>query len=87
LASDGYEVWNIKEPSRNIVLDRLTTAILGWDLDSDLGIIQHSFESILQLAQVRHTPQCIHYATWSLANFTKKYRKYIIYFDTFLKYL
>jgi len=79
LASDGQRSWIIKTPSRPKVLDRMTKAIKNWNLDADRNINYRSFEPILQLAQVRHTPQCAHWAAWALANLTKVYRKYIIF--------
>lgn len=80
LASDGHKAWIIKTPLRYKVLDRMTKAIQNWNLDADRNINYRSFEPILQLAQVRHTPQCAHWAAWALANLTKVYRKYIIYY-------
>lgn len=80
MASDGHKAWIIKAPARCKVLDRMTKAIQNWDLDADRNINYRSFEPILQLAQVRHTPQCAHWAAWALANLTRVYRKYIIYF-------
>ncbi|VVC39427.1 Hypothetical protein CINCED_3A020042 [Cinara cedri] len=73
LASDGYKAWIIKNPPRCKVLDRMTKAIQNWNLDADRNINYRSFEPILQLAQVRHTPQCAHWAAWALANLTKVY--------------
>jgi Zyg-11 family protein len=35
-----------------------------------------SFEPILYLTKVYHTPECQHWAVWALANLTKVYRKY-----------
>lgn len=58
----------------------MTKAIQNWNLDADRNINYRSFEPILQLAQVRHTPQCQHWAAWALANLTKVYRKYIVDF-------
>lgn len=78
LASDGQKAWLIKTPSRHKVLDRMTKAIQNWNLDADRNINYRSFEPILQLAQVRHTPQCAHWAAWALANLTKVYRTYMI---------
>lgn len=78
MASDGHKSWVIKTPARYKVLDRMTKAIQNWNLDADRNINYRSFEPILQLAQIRHTPQCAHWATWALANLTKVYRKYII---------
>nr|BAH72153.1 ACYPI001088 [Acyrthosiphon pisum] len=51
----------------------MTKAIQNWNLDADRNINYRSFEPILQLAQVRHTPQCAHWAAWALANLTKVY--------------
>lgn len=54
----------------------MTKAIQNWNLDADRNINYRSFEPILQLAQVKHTPECAHWAAWALANLTKVYRKY-----------
>ncbi|XP_050432826.1 protein zer-1 homolog [Adelges cooleyi] len=73
LASDGKKAWIVKTPPREKVLERMTQAIQNWNLDADRNINYRSFEPILQLAQVRHTPQCSHWAAWALANLTKVY--------------
>ncbi|XP_039287721.1 protein zer-1 homolog isoform X2 [Nilaparvata lugens] len=75
IASDGEEAWSIKEPSRWLVLSRMVQAIERWNLRSDRNINYRSFEPILQLARVRHTPECQHWAVWALANLTTVYRQ------------
>ncbi|VVC24130.1 Armadillo-type fold,Leucine-rich repeat domain, L domain-like,Armadillo-like helical [Cinara cedri] len=71
LASDDNTVWRIKGPIRCQVLKKMTEAMLNWNLDAQLQLDYRSFKSILQLAKVRHTVECVHWAVWALANFTK----------------
>ncbi|CAG9864354.1 unnamed protein product [Phyllotreta striolata] len=73
IASDGPEVWNVQEPSRPFVLNKMVSAIERWDLNSLRNINYRSFEPILCLVQVFHTPECQHWAVWALANLTKVY--------------
>lgn len=73
IASDGEEAWSIKEPKRCAVLLRMVQAIERWSLRCDRNINYRSFEPILQLARVRHTPECQHWAIWALANLTHVY--------------
>ncbi|MCL4119557.1 UNVERIFIED_CONTAM: hypothetical protein GTU68_028694 [Idotea baltica] len=77
IASDGPEAWTIQYPSREYVLDKMVAAIERWDLNSKRNINYRSFEPILRLLQVQHTPECQHWAVWALANLTgvhpKKY--------------
>lgn len=75
LASDGAESWGNTCPNRQAVLQNMVNAIEQWNLAADRNINYRSFEPILQLAKVRHTPQCQHWAIWALANLTKVYRK------------
>lgn len=79
IASDGPGVWAVQEPSRTYVLNKMVSAIERWDLNSPRNINYRSFEPILYLVQVFHTPECQHWAVWALANLTKVYRKYYIY--------
>ena len=71
MASDGEAAWTIEEPSRAYVLERMTEAIGRWDLDTKRNINYRSFEPILRLIRVDHTPQCQHWAVWALANLTR----------------
>ncbi|XP_032788885.2 protein zer-1 homolog [Daphnia magna] len=73
IASDGAECWKIKEPKREDVLNRIVTAIDRWDLDSKRNINYRSFEPILRLLDMDHTPQCQYWAVWALANLTRVY--------------
>jgi Zyg-11 family protein len=73
LASDGPEKWSVEEPSRDEVLARMVAAIDRWNLSADRNINYRSFEPILQLAKISHTPQCQHWAVWALANLTTVY--------------
>ena len=41
-----------------------------------LLIFFRSFEPIIRLLKVNHTPECQHWAVWALANLTKVYRKF-----------
>jgi len=73
LASDGRDAWKDECPDRDTVLSKMVDAIDSWSLDTERNINYRSFEPILQLARVRHTPQCQHWAVWALANLTKVY--------------
>lgn len=67
-------------PSRSKLLIRLTKAIKSWKLSEPLSINYHSIDGLLRLVKVKHTPQCVHLAVWTLANIIFVERKYIIYF-------
>ena len=71
MASDGAEAWTIPEPSRGEVLSRMVEAIEKWTIDTSRNINYRSFEPILRLIRVEHTPQCQHWAVWALANLTR----------------
>ena len=71
MASDGAEAWTIAEPSRGEVLSRMVEAIEKWTIDTSRNINYRSFEPILRLIRVEHTPQCQHWAVWALANLTR----------------
>ncbi|KAG5869508.1 hypothetical protein JTB14_008059 [Gonioctena quinquepunctata] len=73
IASDGPEVWTVTEPSRAYVLGKMVSAIDRWDISSQRNINYRSFEPILYLVQVYHTPECQQWAVWALANLTKVY--------------
>lgn len=73
IASGGAESWTIKKPTRAEVLERMVAAIERWDLKSKRNINYRSFEPILRLLEVYHTPQCQHWAAWALANLTRVY--------------
>ncbi|XP_022908305.1 protein zer-1 homolog isoform X2 [Onthophagus taurus] len=73
IASDGPEAWTIDEPRREDVLARMTTAIGKWNLRSQRNINYRSFEPILYLVSIHHTPECQHWAVWALANLTSVY--------------
>lgn len=73
IASDGVEAWTIDHPTRNEVLERMVAAIERWDLASKRNINYRSFQPILRLLEVYHTPQCQHWAAWALANLTRVY--------------
>lgn len=77
MASDGPEAWTIDEPSKEDVLNRMVKAIESWKLTTERNINYRSFEPILRLVKVSHTPECQHWAVWALANLTivdaKKY--------------
>ena len=75
MASDGAEAWTIAEPSRGEVLSRMVEAIEKWTIDTSRNINYRSFEPILRLIRVEHTPQCQHWAVWALANLTRVDRK------------
>ena len=71
MASDGADAWTITEPSRGEVLSRMVEAIEKWTIDTSRNINYRSFEPILRLIRVEHTPQCQHWAVWALANLTR----------------
>lgn len=73
MASDGVDAWTISQPRREQVLECMVNAIERWNLATERNINYRSFEPILQLAKVRHTPQCQHWACWALANLTRVY--------------
>ncbi|KAF4526612.1 hypothetical protein B566_EDAN006428 [Ephemera danica] len=73
MASDGPEMWNIETPKRADVLTRMVTAVERWDLGTERNINYRSFEPILYLVGVYHTPECQHWAVWALANLTEVY--------------
>lgn len=73
IASGGAEAWTIDHPTRAEVLERMVAAIERWDLASKRNINYRSFEPILRLLEVHHTPQCQHWAVWALANLTRVY--------------
>ncbi|MPC27462.1 protein zer-1 homolog [Portunus trituberculatus] len=73
IASGGPEAWTIDRPTRAEVLERMVAAIERWDLASKRNINYRSFEPILRLLEVYHTPQCQHWAAWALANLTRVY--------------
>ncbi|XP_019873496.2 protein zer-1 homolog isoform X2 [Aethina tumida] len=73
IASDGPEVWTVSKPSREEVLRKMVLAIQRWDISSQRNINYRSFEPILYLVKVYHTPECQHWAVWALANLTKVY--------------
>ncbi|KAK4292197.1 hypothetical protein Pmani_035017 [Petrolisthes manimaculis] len=73
IASGGAEAWTIEHPTRSEVLERMVAAIERWDLASKRNINYRSFEPILRLLEIYHTPQCQHWAAWALANLTRVY--------------
>ncbi|KAF6200916.1 hypothetical protein GE061_005363, partial [Apolygus lucorum] len=73
IASDGAKAWTIDTPSREEVLHRMIVNIERWSLTSERNINYRSFEPILHLAKVFHTPECQHWAVWALANLTTVY--------------
>ena len=75
MASDGAETWAIESPTRQDVLDRMVVALDRWDINTRRNINYRSFEPILRLIKVAHTPQCQHWAIWALANLTRTDRK------------
>jgi len=76
MASDGAEAWSIEVPSRVEVLEKMVVALDRWDINTKRNINYRSFEPILRLVKVIHTPQCQHWASWALANLTRTDDKY-----------
>ena len=58
MTSDGADAWTIQEPSRQSVLEKMVVALNKWDIDTRRNINYRSFEPILRLVVVNHTPQC-----------------------------
>lgn len=75
MASDGPSAWTLSSPRREDVLQRMVGAIEHWDLHTERNINYRSFEPILYLARIYHTPECQHWAVWALANLTRVYPK------------
>jgi len=73
IASDGRESWTIVSPRREDVLRRMVNAIERWDINTKRNINYRSFEPILRLIAVDHTPEAQHWAIWALANLTCVY--------------
>ncbi|XP_023946374.2 protein zer-1 homolog [Bicyclus anynana] len=73
MLSDGPDAWTVDEPTRDAVLARLAAAVERWDRSAERNINYRSFEPILTLLHVYHTPQCQHWAVWALANLTTVY--------------
>ncbi|XP_050315743.1 protein zer-1 homolog isoform X2 [Anthonomus grandis grandis] len=73
IASDGPDAWNVEEPSRQSVLNRMTKAIESWNLNATRNINYRSVEPILHLVKVYHTPECQRWAVWAVANLTRVY--------------
>uniref|UniRef100_A0A2P2HVY8 Protein zer-1 homolog n=1 Tax=Hirondellea gigas TaxID=1518452 RepID=A0A2P2HVY8_9CRUS len=73
IASDGPDAWSIEAPTRASVLSALTDAISQWNITVRRNINYRSFEPILRLVSIQHTPQCQHWAAWGLANLTRVY--------------
>lgn len=73
MASDGAQFWTITKPRREDVLNRMVNAIEHWNINTNRNINYRSFEPILRLIQVDHTPETQHWAVWALANLTKVY--------------
>ena len=76
-----FSVWKIAEPSRVEVLERMVVALDRWDINTKRNINYRSFEPILRLVKVVHTPQCQHWAAWALANLTRTDGMIQIYID------
>ena len=53
----------------------MVEALERWDINTHRNINYRSFEPILRLIKVAHTPQCQHWAVWALANLTRTDRK------------
>jgi len=71
MASDGEVAWTIDDHEREFVLNRMVRAINRWQIDSKRNINYRSFEPIIRLLPVSHTPECQLWAVWAIANLTK----------------
>ena len=70
ILSDGPTAWTIERPERGEVLERMSRAITKWDMTSKRNINYRTFEPLLRLGRIRHTPQCQMWAVWAMANLT-----------------
>uniref|UniRef100_A0A3Q3QWB7 Protein zer-1 homolog n=1 Tax=Monopterus albus TaxID=43700 RepID=A0A3Q3QWB7_MONAL len=70
---DGPEVWSMKEPQRDTVMDKMWDAIQSWDVSSRRNINYRSFEPILRLLPQNISPVSQHWATWALYNLVSVY--------------
>ncbi|UYV66157.1 ZER1 [Cordylochernes scorpioides] len=71
---DGEEAWaSIVSVTRAEVAERMTQAISRWELNVQRNINYRSFEPILRLLTVEHSPVAMHWAVWALANLTRMY--------------
>ncbi|XP_051960878.1 protein zer-1 homolog [Xyrauchen texanus] len=70
---DGMEVWNMEEPQRTHVMDKMWAAIQSWDVTSRRNINYRSFEPILRLLPQSGAPVSQHWATWALFNLVSVY--------------
>lgn len=86
ITSDGANAWNISEPSREDVLNRMILAIERWSLSTERNINYRSFEPILGLIKCFDTPACQLWAVWALANLTKVSFKDIVFDEIFLNF-
>ncbi|XP_072015801.1 protein zer-1 homolog [Amphiura filiformis] len=68
ILSDGPEAWTIDRPTRGEVLLAIIKAIDSWTMDTKRNINYRSFEPILRLLPVYHTPEVQYWAVWALAN-------------------
>ncbi|XP_060075912.1 protein zer-1 homolog [Ylistrum balloti] len=73
LMSDGPDAWTISNPSRDEVIDRLTTAIERWPINSSRNINYRSFMPIFKLVKAFDTTAAQHWSIWALANLTLVY--------------
>ena len=71
MASDGPDVWSVLVPDRDHVLERMVRAVSRWNIETKRNINYRSFEPIIRLLRVSHTPECQLWAIWALANLTK----------------
>ena len=76
MMSDGPAAWTVPEPSRSFVLSKMVSAVNRWNLQAKRNINYRSFEPILRLVRVDHTPECQLWATWALANLSYVDRKF-----------
>ena len=76
LLSDGVQAWTIHQPEREEVLENMSRAISSWDMTSKRKVNYRTFEPVLRLLRVKHTPQCRMWAVWALANLTSVTQDY-----------
>lgn len=61
------------------MLNRVAETMKKWPRHADPNLFHFQFlDPVLQLVQVENSPQCVHWALWTLSNLTKLFCKYVI---------
>ncbi|KAM6985601.1 protein zer-1 homolog [Aplochiton taeniatus] len=70
---DGPDAWNMEDPLRDTIMDKMFEAMQSWDITSRRNINYRSFEPILRLLPQGISPVSQHWATWALYNLVSVY--------------